>query len=151
MKLAKIVNIERSTDRCYDLTVENNHNFFCNDVLIHNCDYRGVVKVILHNVGSSTFTVNKGDRIAQLVITPIIRASFSHSRELPETARGAGGFGSTGTLTDLYLGLCVDYSSTSLHKVLNGRKINAKTHFDCGFSQSLRAFIRCVSCNERQW
>ena len=150
MKLAKIVNIERSTDRCYDLTVENNHNFFCNDVLIHNCDYRGVVKVILHNVGSSTFTVNKGDRIAQLVITPIIRASFSHSRELPETARGAGGFGSTGTLTDLYLGLCVDYSSTSLHKVLNGRKINAKTHFDCGFSQSLRAFVRCVSCDERQ-
>ena len=60
-------------------------------------DYRGEVKVILINLGKDDFTVKRGDRIAQLVFTPIVRAQFEHSEELTESERGAGGFGSTGT------------------------------------------------------
>lgn len=59
-------------------------------------DYRGEVKVILGNLGSEPFTIRRGDRIAQLVIAPVTRAAFEAVFELPETGRGAGGFGSTG-------------------------------------------------------
>jgi dUTP pyrophosphatase len=59
-------------------------------------DYRGEVKVILVNLGSEPFTVRRGDRVAQLVLTPVTRASFTAADELPETGRGTGGFGSTG-------------------------------------------------------
>jgi dUTP pyrophosphatase len=59
-------------------------------------DYRGEVKVILGNLGSEPFTIRRGDRIAQLVIAPVTRAAFEPVFELPETDRGAGGFGSTG-------------------------------------------------------
>ncbi len=61
-----------------------------------DADYRGEVKVILINLGQSPFTVNRGDRIAQLIIAPVTRARFVSSRELTETGRSAGGFGSTG-------------------------------------------------------
>jgi len=60
--------------------------------------YRGEVGVILLNTDQTeSFTVNPGDRIAQLVIQPVVRANFVHVAELPGTHRGAGGFGSTGT------------------------------------------------------
>ena len=59
-------------------------------------DYRGEVKVILANLGSEPFEVVRGERLAQLVPAPVLRASFSEVRELGETERGAGGFGSTG-------------------------------------------------------
>ncbi len=59
-------------------------------------DYRGEVMVILINLGDSAFRVNRGDRIAQAVIAPSIRAIISEAGDLDETARGAGGFGSTG-------------------------------------------------------
>ena len=59
-------------------------------------DYRGEVKVILVNLGEEDFTIRRGDRIAQLVIAPFARASWSEVANLDETARGAGGFGSTG-------------------------------------------------------
>lgn len=59
-------------------------------------DYRGEVKVILFNTSSSTFNVRKGDRIAQLVFSQVIQATFQASQELGDTQRGAGGFGSTG-------------------------------------------------------
>ena len=59
-------------------------------------DYRGELKVILINLGKETFTVNKGDRIAQIVAAPVTRAQFNSVETLDETERGAGGFGSTG-------------------------------------------------------
>ena len=59
-------------------------------------DYRGEVKVILINLGAEDFTVRRGDRIAQMVIAPVIQAAVAEVGDLDETARGAGGFGSTG-------------------------------------------------------
>ena len=59
-------------------------------------DYRGEVKVILINLGSGPFEVRRGERIAQLVPAPVLRAHFTESHSLAETARGSGGFGSTG-------------------------------------------------------
>lgn len=60
-------------------------------------DYRGEIKVILVNLGQDAFTVNPGDRIAQLVIAPVARAELVQVEELPESERGEGGFGHTGT------------------------------------------------------
>lgn len=60
-------------------------------------DYRGELGVILLNAGDAPFTVERGMRIAQAVIAPVIRAAWREVAELPDTARGAGGFGSTGT------------------------------------------------------
>ena len=59
-------------------------------------DYRGEVKVILINLGEEDFTIRRGDRIAQLVIAPVTQALWTEVESLDETARGAGGFGSTG-------------------------------------------------------
>ena len=61
-----------------------------------DADYRGEVKVILANLGSEPFAVKRGERIAQLVPAAVQRATFAEVTELDETARGAGGFGSTG-------------------------------------------------------
>ena len=59
-------------------------------------DYRGELKVILYNHGSKEFIVNNQDRIAQMVLVPIIKATLEEVENLPETLRGEGGFGSTG-------------------------------------------------------
>jgi len=59
-------------------------------------DYRGEIKVILANLGSDPFPIARGERIAQLVPAPVMKAAFSEVAELGETQRGAGGFGSTG-------------------------------------------------------
>ena len=59
-------------------------------------DYRGELKVILYNHGSEEFIVNNDDRIAQMILVPIIKATFEEVENLPETIRGDGGFGSTG-------------------------------------------------------
>ena len=59
-------------------------------------DYRGEVKIILANRGSADFVVKNGDRIAQMVIVPIVKADFKFCDELPPTKRGEGGFGHTG-------------------------------------------------------
>lgn len=61
-----------------------------------DADYRGEVKIILINLGEKTLTINDQDRIAQLVLCPVVQASFVEVTELDSTARGAGGFGSTG-------------------------------------------------------
>ena len=61
-----------------------------------DADYRGEVKVILINHGPEDFTIRRGDRIAQLVIAPVVQARWSEVASLEETARGSGGFGSTG-------------------------------------------------------
>lgn len=59
-------------------------------------DYRGELEIILVNLGAETFTVHNGDRIAQLVIAPVSRAQVAEVQALRDSARGAGGFGSTG-------------------------------------------------------
>jgi dUTP pyrophosphatase len=59
-------------------------------------DYRGEVKVILANLGQEPFPIRRGDRIAQLVPAPVLRAELTETDSLDETLRGAGGFGSTG-------------------------------------------------------
>ncbi|MBO39696.1 MAG: dUTP diphosphatase [Rhodospirillaceae bacterium] len=62
-------------------------------------DYRGEVKVILVNFSNCDFTIQRGMRIAQIVIAPILQVSLTDMEVLPKTARGEGGFGSTGTTT----------------------------------------------------
>ncbi len=61
-----------------------------------DADYRGEVKVILINLGAEDFTIRRGERIAQLLISPVVQARWTEVQSLDETARGAGGFGSTG-------------------------------------------------------
>ncbi len=61
-----------------------------------DADYRGEVKVILINLGEEDFVVRRGERIAQLVIAPVVQAAWAEVESLDDTARGAGGFGSTG-------------------------------------------------------
>jgi dUTP pyrophosphatase len=64
-------------------------------------DYRGELKVIMINHGTEPFAIRRGDRVAQLVIAPVTRASWLEVDELDSTARGEGGFGSTGGLAAL--------------------------------------------------
>ena len=59
-------------------------------------DYRGELKIILFNHGDKDFIINNNDRIAQMVLTPIVKMELEETNELPETIRGKGGFGSTG-------------------------------------------------------
>ena len=59
-------------------------------------DYRGEIKIILFNHGKEEFTVNNRDRIAQMILMPVLKAEFEEVEELPKTVRGSGGFGSTG-------------------------------------------------------
>ena len=59
-------------------------------------DYRGEIKVILINLGAEAFVIQRGERIAQLVLAPVTRLAWNEVDALDETARGAGGFGSTG-------------------------------------------------------
>ena len=59
-------------------------------------DYRGEIKVIIYNHGDTDFKVNNGDRIAQMILTPVIKMKLEEIDELPETVRGEDGFGSTG-------------------------------------------------------
>ena len=61
-----------------------------------DADYRGEVKVILINLGEEPFTIERGARIAQLVVAPVVQADIVEVQDLSETGRGAGGFGSTG-------------------------------------------------------
>ena len=59
-------------------------------------DYRGEIKIILFNHGKEEFTVNNNDRVAQMVLMPILKAEFEEVENLPKTLRGSEGFGSTG-------------------------------------------------------
>ena len=67
-----------------------------NKVGVVDSDYRGEFMIFLHNHGSQTQTVSHGDRVAQLLVTPVFTPGFEEADELTDTARGAGGFGSTG-------------------------------------------------------
>ena len=68
-----------------------------NKVGVVDADYRGELMIAMHNHGTVPQTIEDGERIAQLVITPYLTAQFFETDTLNETARGAGGFGSTGT------------------------------------------------------
>ena len=59
-------------------------------------DYRGEIKIILFNHGKEEFVINNNERIAQMILMPIIKAEFEEVEDLPKTLRGSGGFGSTG-------------------------------------------------------
>ena len=59
-------------------------------------DYRGEIKIILFNHSNDNFIINNNDRVAQMVLTPIIKMELEETKELPESVRGEGGFGSTG-------------------------------------------------------
>ncbi len=61
-----------------------------------DADYRGEVKVILINHGADAFAIKRGDRIAQMIVAPVTRVTLAEAASLSDTARGAGGFGSTG-------------------------------------------------------
>ena len=67
-----------------------------NKVGVVDPDYRGEVMVALHNHSAEPRTIHHGDRIAQLVIAPVVQGEFEECSTLPDTTRGAGGFGSTG-------------------------------------------------------
>ena len=68
-----------------------------NKVGVIDSDYRGEISVCLHNKSDTAYTVCDGDRIAQMMFIPVLAANLIQSEELDDTARGAGGFGSTGT------------------------------------------------------
>ena len=59
-------------------------------------DYRGEIKVIIYNHGNNDFLINNGDRIAQMILMPVVKMELEETNNLPETIRGEGGFGSTG-------------------------------------------------------
>ena len=59
-------------------------------------DYRGEIKVVIFNHGNLDFNINNGDRIAQMILSPVIKMDLEEVNDLPETIRGKGGFGSTG-------------------------------------------------------
>ncbi|MBK1871000.1 dUTP diphosphatase [Taklimakanibacter albus] len=61
-----------------------------------DADYRGEVKVILINHGADAFAIKRGDRIAQMIVSPVTRVTLAEAASLSDTARGSGGFGSTG-------------------------------------------------------
>jgi deoxyuridine 5'-triphosphate nucleotidohydrolase len=103
MKFSKIKKIEKiGKKETYDITVNNNSNLFCNGYLIHNCGYRGEVKVIMINLNKEPQKIEQGERVAQGVITSRVSNDFGKMiklnsiKELSETERGSGGFGSTG-------------------------------------------------------
>jgi len=77
------------------LTAKNNISVLNTPGTIDS-DYRGEIKIILFNHGSENFIINNKDRVAQMVLTPIIKMELEEINELPESIRGDGGFGSTG-------------------------------------------------------
>ncbi|MZR29742.1 dUTP diphosphatase [Sneathiella litorea] len=66
-----------------------------------DADYRGEVGIILLNAGEETFVIQRGDRIAQMVVAPVLQACWREVEDLDETARGEGGFGSTGVAEEV--------------------------------------------------
>ncbi|HPA05602.1 MAG TPA: dUTP diphosphatase, partial [Candidatus Hydrogenedentes bacterium] len=61
-----------------------------------DADYRGEIRIIIANLGQEPYTIQRGDRIAQMIVAPVTRAEWSVVDELEDTPRGEGGFGSTG-------------------------------------------------------
>jgi len=97
MNLTKIKKITKSKARVYDITVANDHNFFINKHLIHNCDYTGELKVILLNTSKDQVTLPKGSKIAQMVFKRVPQVTLELLDAMPTNeSRGEKGFGSSG-------------------------------------------------------
>jgi dUTPase len=99
MKTTKIKKITLEKKQTYDITVNNNHNFFCNSHLIHNCGYLGEVKVIVFNTNPEPVTIKKGMKVAQAVLCPVVNGKWvelNEVKKIKEKDRGSNGFGSTG-------------------------------------------------------
>lgn len=99
MKTTKVIKILKSKKQTYDITVENNHNFFCNNHLIHNCGYTGEVKGIIFNTNNHPVTITKGMKIGQAVLCPVVNGKWVNlvqKNKVTEKDRGNNGFGSTG-------------------------------------------------------
>lgn len=99
MKTSKIKKIEKKIKQTYDITVKNNHNFFCNNFLIHNCGYTGEVKVIIFNANNHQVTITKGMKVAQAVLCPVVNGVWVDLEEkdtVEKKDRNDKGFGSTG-------------------------------------------------------
>lgn len=99
MKTSKIKKITSSFKQTYDITVSNNHNFFCNNHLIHNCGFTGEIKVIIFNTSPHQIVILKNQKIAQAVICPVVCGkwvNFKKVEKIEEKDRSDKGFGSTG-------------------------------------------------------
>jgi len=99
MKTTKIKKISTLKKQTYDITVSNNHNFFCNDHLIHNCGYTGEIQVIIFNTTNKKVKINKGQKIAQGVLCPVVSGHWVNLVEVKNFEnkdRSNNGFGSTG-------------------------------------------------------
>jgi len=98
-KIKKINNVGEKD--IYHLSVNKNKNFFGNNICLHNCGYRGEVKIILVNLSNDDFTVEHGDRIAQGVLANVSGQRIVNLMKVDtinkDTDRAEGGFGSTGT------------------------------------------------------
>ena len=95
IKSTKINNITKSKTHCYDVTVANNHNFFCNGFLIHNCNYTGEIKIAFKNNNTETVLIESGGKYAQLVPIQTTNFTIMVADTLVATDRGDKGFGSS--------------------------------------------------------
>jgi len=101
MKTTKIKKITLSKKQTYDITVSNNHNFFCNNHLIHNCGYTGEIQVIIFNTNNTTVTIPKKTKIGQAVLCPVVNGNFVNFErvdKVDDKDRSDNGFGSTGII-----------------------------------------------------
>jgi len=99
MKTTKILKISKTRKQTYDITVENNHNFFCNNHLIHNCGYTGEVQVIIFNTNNHEVQIPKGMKVGQAVLCPVVNGAWVNlveHKNVTSKDRGYNGFGSTG-------------------------------------------------------
>ena len=99
MKTTKIKKISISKNQTYDITVSNNHNFFCNGHLIHNCGYQGEIKVIMFNTTKERIKIEKGQKVAQAVLCPVVSGKWVdliRVENINDKDRNSNGFGSTG-------------------------------------------------------
>lgn len=99
MTTTKIKNIIKSKKMTFDISVKNNHNFFCNGHLIHNCGYTGEIKVIVFNTNPQEFLITKGMKVAQAVLSPVVNGRWvelTQVETIKEKDRNSAGFGSTG-------------------------------------------------------
>ena len=99
MKTTKVKKITKEKKQTYDITVKNNHNFFCNNHLIHNCGYTGEVKVIVFNTNNHSVKINKGMKVGQAVLCPVVNGKWVNLEKQILSAnkdRGDKAFGSTG-------------------------------------------------------
>ena len=95
--MKKIISINKiGIEEVYDLEVKKNSNYIVGGSVLHNCGYRGEIMVILQNLGDKPFQVFKGDRVAQMVVAQVVKVPFEKVKDLSESDRGTGGFGSTG-------------------------------------------------------